>query len=320
VTDSDLFGCQGGAPLFEMAGATIEAADVPSDTVAVAWSSDNGCANRVDSPRLMTPGATHPAVVSEPIKGAAETSSEKPVAATPVSPACTRVRCFNEERNTSPTPYRDMAAEKNAAGSPSRSGEADESEAPVGCLSMISNRFWGFIEAINGSGRANSLGEGGLGRREFSYDDLSDEQKVRLRTTFDTFDHDRSGALSPDELTQVFMLLGHNMTKLDLATLMANADHDKSGLIDFKEFAHIWWEHERESMERDFESELNRAFEVFDLDGNGVLSEEEIRRTMTTIGEKLSDSEVEDLLKEVQPHMANGAIAFDDFKNLPFWR
>jgi calmodulin len=37
---------------------------------------------------------------------------------------------------------------------------------------------------------------------------------------------------------------------------------------------------------------------VFDKDNNGVISSTELRRVMTNLGEKLTDEEVEDMIKE----------------------
>lgn len=37
---------------------------------------------------------------------------------------------------------------------------------------------------------------------------------------------------------------------------------------------------------------------VFDKDNNGVITSTELRRVMTNLGEKLTDAEVEDMIKE----------------------
>lgn len=39
-------------------------------------------------------------------------------------------------------------------------------------------------------------------------------------------------------------------------------------------------------------------YRVFDKDNNGVISSTELRRVMTNLGEKLTDDEVEDMIKE----------------------
>ena len=50
--------------------------------------------------------------------------------------------------------------------------------------------------------------------------------------------------------------------------------------------------------ETDKEEELREAFRVFDRNGDGFISASELRHVMTNLGEKLSDEEVEDMIKE----------------------
>ncbi|CAL1268506.1 unnamed protein product [Larinioides sclopetarius] len=50
--------------------------------------------------------------------------------------------------------------------------------------------------------------------------------------------------------------------------------------------------------ESDSETELHEAFRVFDKNGDGFISPGELRQVMTNLGEKLSDEEVEDMIKE----------------------
>lgn len=48
----------------------------------------------------------------------------------------------------------------------------------------------------------------------------------------------------------------------------------------------------------DSEEEIKEAFKVFDKDGNGFISAAELRHVMTNLGEKLSDQEVEEMIRE----------------------
>lgn len=50
--------------------------------------------------------------------------------------------------------------------------------------------------------------------------------------------------------------------------------------------------------ETDKEEELKEAFRVFDRNGDGFISAPELRLVMTNLGEKLTDEEVEDMIKE----------------------
>jgi hypothetical protein len=46
--------------------------------------------------------------------------------------------------------------------------------------------------------------------------------------------------------------------------------------------------------------EFIRGFQVFDKDGNGFIGAGELRYVLTQLGEKMTESEVDDLLKGVQ--------------------
>ena len=46
--------------------------------------------------------------------------------------------------------------------------------------------------------------------------------------------------------------------------------------------------------------EFIRGFQVFDKEGNGYIGAGELRYVLTSLGEKLSDEEVDELLKGVQ--------------------
>ena len=50
--------------------------------------------------------------------------------------------------------------------------------------------------------------------------------------------------------------------------------------------------------DQDSEEEIREAFQVFDKDGNGFISAAELRHVMTNLGEKLTDEEVDEMIRE----------------------
>jgi len=71
--------------------------------------------------------------------------------------------------------------------------------------------------------------------------------------------------------------------------------HTGNGTIDFPEFLTMM---ARKMKDTDSEEEIREAFRVFDKDGNGFISAAELRHVMTNLGEKLTDEEVDEMIRE----------------------
>ena len=60
---------------------------------------------------------------------------------------------------------------------------------------------------------------------------------------------------------------------------------------------------------------LWKAFSVFDTDGSGAISANELRNVMQSLGQDPSSTELRDLIKEVDLDHS-GCIDFEEFKNM----
>ena len=56
---------------------------------------------------------------------------------------------------------------------------------------------------------------------------------------------------------------------------------------------------------------MNIANEVFDRDGNGFISAAELRHVMTNLGEKLTDEEVDEMIREADVD-GDGQINYEE--------
>lgn len=65
----------------------------------------------------------------------------------------------------------------------------------------------------------------------------------------------------------------------------------------------------------DTEEEIRAAFNVFDRNNDGVISASELREVMASIGEKLTDAELDEIIKEVDKD-GNGTIDCEFFQAL----
>ncbi|GFQ04479.1 calmodulin [Phtheirospermum japonicum] len=68
----------------------------------------------------------------------------------------------------------------------------------------------------------------------------------------------------------------------------------------------------RKMTDTDSEEELNEAFRVFDKDQNGFISVAELCHVMTNLGEKLTDEEVNEMIREADVD-GDGQINYEEF-------
>lgn len=60
----------------------------------------------------------------------------------------------------------------------------------------------------------------------------------------------------------------------------------------------------------DTEEEIRDAFKIFDKDGNGLISANELRQIMANLGEKLTDEELDEMMREADLN-GDGQIDFE---------
>merc|ERR1719419_2175360 len=63
----------------------------------------------------------------------------------------------------------------------------------------------------------------------------------------------------------------------------------------------------------DSEDEIKEAFKVFDKDGNGFISAAELRHVMTNLGEKLTDEEVDEMIRDDDIKVIQGFYLISSF-------
>merc|ERR1711974_156176 len=131
-----------------------------------------------------------------------------------------------------------------------------------------------------------------------------------LKEAFALFDCDRDGEISVEELGKVMRTHGFDPTEEDLKDMIRNVDTNANGAIDFNEFIEMMVKGRGHSVEDD----VVHAFKVFDRDGDGLISEEELRLTMTNLGEALTEAEVRHMIAEAD--MGDGKINFAEFSRL----
>jgi len=68
----------------------------------------------------------------------------------------------------------------------------------------------------------------------------------------------------------------------------------------------------RKLKESDHEDEVRQAFKVFDKDGNGFITGDELGLVMKNLGEKLTSEEVKEMMREADTN-GDGKIDYEEF-------
>ncbi|XP_037946792.1 calmodulin-like [Teleopsis dalmanni] len=139
---------------------------------------------------------------------------------------------------------------------------------------------------------------------------LTKQQIQEFREAFTLFDKDGDGFITTNELGVVMRSLGRNPTESQLTEMITQVDVDNSGTIEFPEFLAMM----ARQMSRDVNSdqEIRDAFRVFDRNGDGFISAEELRYVMTNMGEKLTLEEANEMIREADLN-GDGQIDYNEF-------
>ncbi|KAM7252623.1 hypothetical protein ACFE04_008132 [Oxalis oulophora] len=131
-----------------------------------------------------------------------------------------------------------------------------------------------------------------------------------IKQIFSKFDKNNDGSISADELHDVLASLGFKPSTAEVDGLMKALDKDGNGHIDLDEFVEVF-SHDDESDDK----VLKDAFDLYDLDGNGVISADELQLVMKRMGEKCSLAEAKKMISSVDED-GDGNVDFEEFKKM----
>ena len=140
-------------------------------------------------------------------------------------------------------------------------------------------------------------------------EEIPEDFVEEIRQTFRLFDEDNNGSIDEKELGNVFRSLGQYYTQAELQEMIGEIDADGSGVVEFDEFLRLM---QRRMRDTDTEEEMVEAFKVFDRDGDGLISLNELKLVMRQIGEPLSERDCQDIITSGDRDNDN-KLNFDEF-------
>ncbi|VDM58402.1 unnamed protein product [Angiostrongylus costaricensis] len=120
-----------------------------------------------------------------------------------------------------------------------------------------------------------------------------DEQLADCREVFCYFDSRGDEKISVQQVGDVLRALGQNPTEAEIGRCCAA--YEKEARLSFEDFVPIF-QSVSKNREKHSVEEFVEGLSHFDKEGNGLINVAELRHLLTTLGERLSDEEVDQLL------------------------
>mmetsp|Transcript_24990 Transcript_24990/g.54334 ORF Transcript_24990/g.54334 Transcript_24990/m.54334 type:complete len:169 (-) Transcript_24990:2428-2934(-) len=123
---------------------------------------------------------------------------------------------------------------------------------------------------------------------------VTEEQLAQFKEAFELFDADKSGCIDEKELRACMRAVGFDVSKQEVQRMIASVDDDGSGTIEFPEFMKLMCQQQER---KDPKEDVKRVFMLYDTQGKGHITVDDLQRACRQLGESMSDAQLAEMLR-----------------------
>jgi calcium-binding protein CML len=137
---------------------------------------------------------------------------------------------------------------------------------------------------------------------------------AELKRVFQMFDQNSDGRITKKELSDSLDKLGIYIPEDELTAMIEKIDVNKDGCVDIEEFGALY---ETIMDEKNEEDDIREAFKVFDQNGDGYITVEELRSVLSSLGLKQGRTaeDCKRMISKVDKD-GDGMVDFKEFKQM----
>ncbi|XP_071825701.1 myosin light chain 3, skeletal muscle isoform-like [Apostichopus japonicus] len=144
---------------------------------------------------------------------------------------------------------------------------------------------------------------------------FSEDQLNEFRDAFSLFDKKGDSKVDITQVGDIIRALGLNPTEAELKriTQSYSTNDDQVYRVSFDEFLPMYTSLQNKK-EQGSVDDFVEGLRVFDKDGNGTINSAELRHVLVSLGERLTDEEVDTLIAGLED--SQGQVNYEDFVKL----
>ena len=146
-----------------------------------------------------------------------------------------------------------------------------------------------------------------------SSNSIQEERKQLISDVFDMFDKDQNGIIQASELHSVLESLGRNSNDDDVNQFLTKLDVDENGVVSKDEFMAAV--DEIYSFPQSTVDEVVQAFQIFDINGSGKITVDEMKTILLKFTNEFSERDVASIFELIDVDQ-DGKVSYAEFAEI----